>query len=452
MSRSLVGSSRSSTLGSVSSSRSSWKRRRSPPERSPSRAVSRSPVKPNRSSIELAVISPSAVLVTRRIDSTLSSTRAAGSSSSMCWLRCCRATVRPCRTFPTVGASSPDSRPSTEVLPAPFTPDQTDAVAGAEPPRRVREQGPLAALQVDVLDVDDVLAEPLGGEPLELEPVAHRRDVLDQPVGGVDAELRLGRPRRRPPAEPGELLADEVLAALLGGRRLALALRLGQDVRRVAALVDVDHAVVDLPRPLADRVEEPAVVGDHHERGGTPREVVGQPRDRLDVEVVGRLVEHDQVVVAEQQLGQRAAAPLAAGQPGHRAVEGDAGQQHLDHLAGPRVGGPLVVGAAAEHRLAHRVGVLELVGLAEVADQQPALLRDPAGVRLLDAHHHVEQRGLAVAVAPDHADPVARADAEGHVGQQRADAVRLGDPLEVEQVGAAVSHRSPRGSRRRGRG
>ncbi|MGI8522851.1 MAG: ATP-binding cassette domain-containing protein [Nocardioides sp.] len=68
MSRSLVGSSRSRTLGSLSNSRRSWKRRRSPPERSPIREVSQSPVKPNRSSIELAVISPSVVRVTRTVD------------------------------------------------------------------------------------------------------------------------------------------------------------------------------------------------------------------------------------------------------------------------------------------------------------------------------------------------------------------------------------------------
>ena len=46
--------------------------------------------------------------------------------------------------------------------------------------------------------------------------------------------------------------------------------------------------------------------------------------DGLDVEVVGGLVEHDQVVVAEQQRGQRAAAALAAGEPDDRAVERDA--------------------------------------------------------------------------------------------------------------------------------
>ena len=175
MSRSLVGSSSSSTFGSVSSSRSSWKRRRSPPDRSPTRAVSRSPVKPNRSSIALAVISPSAVRVTRRIDSTVSSTRASGSSSSTCWVRCCSATVRPCCTRPADGASSPGEEAQHRRLAGAVDADDADPVARPEPPGRVLQQHPVAAHEVGVLDVDDVLAEPLGGEPLELEPVARRR-------------------------------------------------------------------------------------------------------------------------------------------------------------------------------------------------------------------------------------------------------------------------------------
>jgi hypothetical protein len=61
----------------------------------------------------------------------------------------------------------------------------------------VREEYPLAALQVDVLDVDDVLAEPLRGEPLELQAVPRRRLVVDERRGGVQAELRLGGPRGR---------------------------------------------------------------------------------------------------------------------------------------------------------------------------------------------------------------------------------------------------------------
>ena len=118
-------------------------------------------------------------------------------------------------------------------------------------------------------------------------------------------------------------------------------------------------------------------------------------------------------MVAEQQRGQRAAAPLAAGEPGDGAVEGDPGQQHLDDLAGAGVGGPLVVGAAAEHGLAHGVAVDELVALVQVADEQPALAARPGPVSASSsAGHHLEQRGLAVAVAADDADPLARADAE----------------------------------------
>ncbi len=219
MSRSLVGSSSSSTLGSVSSSRSSWKRRRSPPDRSPTRAVSRSPVKPNRSSIAVAVISPSAVRVTRRIDSTVSSTRASGSRSSTCWVRCCRATVRPCRTCPADGASSPVEQRQHRRLAGPVDPHDPDPVPRPEPPGGVGEQDPVAADQVDVLDVDHVLAEPLGREPLQLEPVPRRRHVLDQRVRCLDPELRLRGPGRRPAAQPGQLLADQVLPARLGGGR-----------------------------------------------------------------------------------------------------------------------------------------------------------------------------------------------------------------------------------------
>ena len=56
-------------------------------------------------------------------------------------------------------------------------------------------------------------------------------------------------------------------------------------------------------------------MGDDHEGGRAGGQVPGQPVDRLDVEVVGRLVEDDQVVVAEQQRGQRAATALAAREP-----------------------------------------------------------------------------------------------------------------------------------------
>ena len=171
-----------------------------------------------------------------------------GSRSSTCWVRCCSATVRPCCTLPGRGRQLAGEQVEHRGLAGAVDADDADPVARAEPPGGVVEQRPLAADQVDVLDVDHVLAEPLGREPLQLEPVARRRHVLDQRVRGLDPELRLRGAGRRAAAQPGQLLADQVLPADLGGRGLPLALGLGQHVRRVAALVGVDDPVVDLPR------------------------------------------------------------------------------------------------------------------------------------------------------------------------------------------------------------
>ena len=255
-----------------------------------------------------------------------------------------------------VGRERPGDQRQQRRLAGAVDADDPDPVARPDAPGGVVEQHALAALEVDVLDVDDVLAEPLAGEPLELQPVTRVGHVVDQGVGRVDAELRLRRTRRGAAPQPGELLAGEVLPPRLGGGRLPLTLGLGEDVRRVAALVGVDRAVVHLPRRLADRVEEPPVVGHHDERARQADEVSGQPGHGLDVEVVGRLVEHDQVVPREQQGGERAAAPLATGQADDRAVEGHPGEQLLDDLPRGGVGGPLVVLPPAEHRLADACG------------------------------------------------------------------------------------------------
>ncbi len=217
----------------------------------------------------------------------------------------------------------------------------------------------------------------------------------------------------RTATQPGELLLDELLAALLGGAGLALALRLGQHERRVAALVGVDHAVVDLPRRLADLVEEPAVVGDDDERAGRGDEVAGQPGDGLDVEVVGGLVEHDQLVRAEQQRGQRAAATLATGEPERRpgrARRRPAAPRRRRAWSSRRAHSWSARPPSTASRT--RVGVDELVALVEVADLDAAVHRDATGVGLLEPGHHLEQGGLAVAVAADDADPLPDGDAE----------------------------------------
>ena len=176
-------------------------------------------------------------------------------------------------------------------------------------------------------------------------------------------------------------------------------------------------------------------------RGTAGRQVVGQPRDALDVEVVGRLVQQQQVGVGHEQLGQGQPPALAAG---HRAddrleaahVRGvDAAEQPLEDVTDARVAGPDVLGQRAEHRGADRGGGVEGVDLRQHAAGQPAEVGHAALVDLLAAGEHLQQGGLAATVAADDADAAAGVDAEGDVVEDEGGAEGEGRPLDGDEVG-----------------
>jgi hypothetical protein len=75
--------------------------------------------------------------------------------------------------------------------------------------------------------------------------------------------------------------------------------------------------------------------------------VLLEPLHALGVQVVGRLVQQEQVGLGQQQLAQRHATPLAAGQVGHRLVRRRAAQR-IHRLLELRVDVP-------------RIGVVELL-------------------------------------------------------------------------------------------
>ena len=103
-----------------------------------------------------------------------------------------------------------------------------------------------------------------------------------------------------------------------------------QHVGGVAALERLDDSVVHLPRRGRHLVEEPAVVGHQQQPAGVAGpalpQVGGQPGDALDVEVVGRLVERDDVPVADQQRRQLDPPPLATAERADHGVPGDVGR------------------------------------------------------------------------------------------------------------------------------
>ena len=113
--------------------------------------------------------------------------------------------------------------------------------------------------------------------------------------------------------------SSRVQRALAGGRLLLLALEalaLLVEPGGVVALEGDAAAAVELEDPAGDVVEEVAVVGDGDDRARVLLQMPFEPGDRLGVEVVGGLVEQQQVGLLQQQPAEGDAAPLAAGEGG----------------------------------------------------------------------------------------------------------------------------------------
>ena len=254
--------------------------------------------------------------------------------------------------------------------------------------------------------------------------------------------FRLPRPRRG-----GDPLGFRGQGALPGAFLLLLllqALALLLQPRRVVALERIAPAALQLQHPAGDVVEEVAVMGHHHHGAGVIVQRMLQPGDAFGVQMVGRLVQQQQVGLFQQQLAQRHPPLLAARQHGHRrfrrraaqriqrdidlAVEFPAvlrvdlllqvalfDQQRVHLLVAHGFGelhGDLVepvqrrlqVGKRLLDVLAHRLGRVERRFLRQIADGGAGRGPGLAAILGLDAGHDLHQRRFAGAVHAQHAD------------------------------------------------
>ena len=202
-------------------------------------------------------------------------------------------------------------------------------------------------------------------------------------------------------------------------------------------------------------------MGDGDDGARVLGEVLLQPLHGLGVQVVGGLVEEQQVGGLEQQLAERDAALLTTGEVGDRPVAGRAAQRvHGLLQLGVEVPGVGVVEVLLElaHLLQQRVGVVgrhllgDLVEPVELAlDLGDAVLdvlqnglglverrllqQDADGVagreervtvgRLLQPGHDLQHGGLTGAVGADHTDLRAGQEAQRDVIEDDLVAVRL---------------------------
>ncbi|SKY48729.1 30S ribosomal protein S5 [Mycobacteroides abscessus subsp. abscessus] len=193
-----------------------------------------------------------------------------------------------------------------------------------------------------VLEFDHDATQSASRKCRERHRISRRRDVGDQLLGRLDPIPRFGGTRLRSAAKPCQLFARKILATFLRDVGLSCPLGAREDPVVVAALVLVDLTVVHLPGARGDGVEEPAVVGDDDERAASRNEVLGKPLHAFDVEVVGRLVEDQDVGVGDQRGRQRDPSPLPAGQFVDASIEKAVDTDSREDAAHSRIARPLV--------------------------------------------------------------------------------------------------------------
>ncbi len=303
--------------------------------------------------------------------------------------------------------------------------------------------------------------------PVEhLDPALHLPGLARLVAEPVDEALDLGHPLglvarlRLPQGLPGLALHQEVV---------------------VVAVVERDRA----PRQLRDRgdhaVQEVAVVRDDDHAALVGGEEVLEPPERLEIQVVGGLVEQQQIGPQQQEPRQRRAHAPAARELGERPVhllrrepepaQDDLGlglepvaAEGLEPVLDLAVGvGQSGVGAGACHagreRLELALEAPDLVEarerlrqhgavlaggdlLREVADGDPGVTVDPPRVGLLHQGEDAAERGLPGPVRPDQADPLTPPDAPRAVLEQLLTTVALGDPVESDHAYPIVWTRS----------
>ena len=337
-----------------------------------------------------------------------------------------------------VGLLLTDDHAEERRLPRAVGPDHADDAARRQAEREVLHQQVVAVPFANALCLHDELAQARPGWEVELLQLLRAPlPVLAEKVFvRRDARLALGVARTGRHAHPLELVLQRLLACGAGLFFLGEAARFLIEPRGVVPLPGNPRAAIELQDPARDVVEEVAVVRDRHDGARVLLQVPLEPRDRLRVQVVCRLVEQQEIGFLEEQPAQRHAAPFAAGERGHVGVASRTAQRvHRDLEVRVEVPQVLVVDLVLEPGRFVRDLVRVVLHQRVVAVDDRFLLRDafldvpehrlrrvelgllceephrrvlgrerlPRELIVL-ARHHAEQGRLAGAVVAEHAD------------------------------------------------
>ena len=196
----------------------------------------------------------------------------------------------------------------------------------------------------------------------------------------------------------------------------------------------------DLDDPPAEDVEEFAVVRDREDRARIPEQVVLEPSERFEIEVVRRLVEQEQVRLLDQQAREvRAHHPPAAQLVDRTKIILLAKCQPRQNPLRRRLRAAirLVPGRKLHDRSLGRSRGL----LRKIPATHAALDADRPLVRFVRPQQQRKKRRLPGPVRPDQPDPVAGIDLQRRLLKKGATGKRLADTENSEHRKSATDSR-----------
>ncbi len=285
-------------------------------------------------------------------------------------------------------------------LAAAVRPDDADAVAALDADREIADDRAVAIALADPFGLDDQRAG------------RRRRTGGDGGIAGAGAigaalfpqRLQLSDPAHVAFAPAGDAVAHPVLLGDDPAIELVLIAFLLRQ-HRVAPFLEMSEAALEAPRqPTVEpnretrqRRKEAPVVADKHHRGAAGIEIALQPFDGRQIEMIGRLVEKQNIGRRREHARQRGAARLAAGEMRRIFVPGEAELFEEN----PRRMGIVVRPQPGLDISQRRREALEIRLLRQVAHQGSWLHENRAAIRLDEPGRDLQQRRFARAVAPD---------------------------------------------------
>jgi hypothetical protein len=228
-----------------------------------------------------------------------------------------------------------------------------------------------------------------------------------------------------------ELLLELRLLARLGFQHLLGPILEGA----VTAIEAAQQAAIEPQHPVRQSAQECPVVADGEQRAAKGLELLLEPFDGRQIEMVGRLVEQQQRRARYQGARQVGAARLAAREFGRRLVAGEIEpRQHVGDAR--RRLGPGFDPEPAAHIIGDACAGAEARFLRQIGDARTRLHEARARIELDLAGQHAQQGRFAGAVATDQAGALVRRQCQIDAGKKRPPAEGDGGAGQLHQRGA----------------